>query len=292
MFVHTNDSPRICHNTDNTTIHPGKHLPSIQLNTNVKMKPTKFMSLCLLSDKQLIVSDNINTNLQCFENIQNQTVNSVSHKLPCCPWDMTKLTDEEVAITFPDSGLIRIPTFTKSMEIKKTTEFKTRSLCYGIAYSKVIDRLAVTFTNPPEVQIIDKVGAVFKSISKDSNGETLFISPLFVAASLGGGEIYISDTGKNTVFSMSIYDINLKNSYKDRDLESPLGLTVDETGAVLVCGKNSGTIHLLSPELKTVQVLLGSRDGIKRPVGVAYSKTEKKLYVAMYGCADIKVFQL
>lgn len=250
------------------------------------------MSLCLLSDRQLLIADNNNNLLQCFGSIQNPKCNSINYKLPCQPWDMTKLTDEEVAITFPNSGSIRIPTFTKSMDIKKATRFKTRLHCHGIAYSRVINKLAVTFTDPPEIQIIDQAGTVFKSISRNMDGDTYFVSPLFAAASLCGGEIYISDTDKNTIFSISVDGFNLKNVYTDADLELPLGLTVDETGAVFVCGKNSNNIHVLSSELSKVQVLLGGQDGIKRPVSVAYRRTEKTLYVSMYRAGNIDVFQL
>jgi DNA-binding beta-propeller fold protein YncE len=133
-------------------------------------------------------------------------------------------------------------------------------------------------------------GKVLKTFDKDQHGRCLFVNPHYLTVSADNTVIYVSDLEKNCVIGLT-FDGKVKAIYNDDQLNKPYQLTVDRSGAVIVCGCWSRNIHQLSSDLTKVKILLDKEQGISVPGGVAYCQNNNRLYVSQH-FGNIKVFDL
>lgn len=80
--------------------------------------------------------------------------------------------------------------------------------------------------------------------------------------------------------------------YENKNLVLPFGMTVDNRGNVYICGYGSVNIHVLSDNLSQGRVFLNETDGITKPISIAFSHTENKLFVSSEPSSEIAVFKL
>ncbi|XP_060596087.1 uncharacterized protein LOC132750162 [Ruditapes philippinarum] len=257
--------------------------------TDIKVTFDSWSSLCLLSEKCLLISNCESRKLVIFKDMSVSTSSYDTIDLPSIPWAVAKVDNNKVAITFPDFGIIRLITFSKYMTVTKTEDIKVGQLCCGVAYSN--NKLIVSFTdNPTTVKILNMSGKVLKTFDKDQHGKYLFVDPHNLTISADNTIIYVSDANNNCVSAIT-FDGKVKAIYKDDKLDRPYQLTVDRSGAVFVCGRLSENIHQLSPDLTKVKILLDKEQGIVSPTGVAYCQNKKRLYVFQSN-GYIKVYEL
>ncbi|XP_053386625.1 E3 ubiquitin-protein ligase TRIM71-like [Mercenaria mercenaria] len=255
-------------------------------------------SLCLLNESTLLATDYDRCSLAIFKITKKTSQCYDIIELPSEPWDITKLTDNKVAVTFPNEtitrlfrspeAMIRLITFSDLMSVVNTNDIRVSPPCHGIAYSN--NNLIVSNEENGTVQILDMSGRIIRTIGKDSNGKPLFTKPWYLVVSPDNTTIYVSDYERHTVISLTV-DGKVKAIYKDDQLKHPRQLTVDESGAVYVCGRWSYNVHQLSSDLTKVKILLNKGQGMNSPMSVAYCKNNNTLYVGMRG-RNIEVFNL
>ncbi|XP_045177997.2 uncharacterized protein LOC123538096 [Mercenaria mercenaria] len=257
--------------------------------SDIEVKLVEWSGLCCLSDTTLLVADFGGKCLFVFYNMKRSSKSNTQVKLSSGPWDITKVEDNKVAVTFPNERIVRLITFSETMTVTNTDVIKVGADCCGIACSN--NNLIVSYDRPAKVQILDMSGHVLKTFVKDSKGKPLFSNPLYLAVSPDNTTIYVSDWDRDTVTSLT-FDGKVKAIYKDDQLSEPCQLTVDESGTVYVCWAESNNVHQLSSDLTKVKILLNESHGINIPLSVAYCQNNNRLYVGMFNNKNIKVFNL
>lgn len=268
-------------------INEQSKIKSALFHSDIQIQPLGFTSLCLISDNELIVADHKSSHLFIISNLKDITL--VCQKMPSAPWGIARVNNDKIAITFPDEEVLRILTVSKDMLVSITEDVIVGYDCYGVAYGH--DRLIVSFLNPAKIQMLDISGNVLRTVDKDSANNTLLSSPKQLAMSSDKRIIYVADSNKNTVTSITLGG-KVKAVYKNDQLTGPFQITTDEDGLVYVCARGSNNVHQLSCDLTQGNILLDDRQGVVKPVSVAFCDTNNKLYIGMYNSDIIKVFNI
>ncbi|XP_053386352.1 uncharacterized protein LOC128550733 [Mercenaria mercenaria] len=288
---------QVCKNNDHKNGRNVSHMPTlvkdIHFFSEIKYQFKYDSSLCLLNENTLLATDYGSCSLIIFKITKTTSQCYDTIKTLSIPWDITKVADNKVAVTFPNERLlgekmIELITFSDSMSVVDSHYISVSQPYYGIAYSN--KTLIVSNEENENVQILDMSGHIIKTIGKDHNGKPLFTAPIHLAVSPDNKTIYVSDWDRHTVTSIT-FDGKIKAIYKDDKLAQPSQLTVDDSGTVYVCGSASHNVHQLSSDLTKVKILLNESHGMNRPVSVAYCKGNNRLYVGMWN-SNIKVFNL
>jgi hypothetical protein len=203
------------------------------------------------------------------------------------PFDITKVSDYKVAVTFPNERMIRLITFSEDIKVIDFTDIQGNDIYTGIAYNN--NCLIVSCWGPASVKILSMLGEIVKTFDKSDNGQNLFIEPWYLTVSPDNTMIYISDWDKHTVTCLT-FDGKVKAIYKDDQLKTPQQIVVDEYGSVYVCGFNSYNIHQLTSGLTKVKILVDQNDRLQQPRSVAYCPNTMRLFVGMPN--NIKVFNV
>ncbi|XP_060567966.1 uncharacterized protein LOC132726639 [Ruditapes philippinarum] len=257
--------------------------------TDIKFNCSLFSSFCLLSENCLLITNYGSEKLIIFKDLSVRNSPYDRIDLPQYPWAVAKVDNKKVAVTHPQLGIIRLITFSKSMTVTNTEDVAVGVDCLGVAYSN--SKLIVSYkTRPATVKILDMFGKVLKTYDEDHHGNPLFGKPYFLTISEDNTVIYVSDYRKSCVLGLT-FDKNVKAIYKDDQLKWPCQLTVDRSGAVFVCGLQSGNIHQLSSDLTKVKILLDKEQRVIHPLCVAYCQYKNRLYLGQIE-NDIKVYDL
>jgi hypothetical protein len=258
----------------------------LTFNFDINHKFGSITSLLVLSEHILLALSYTMCSLVIFrlEKSKAEYINETKFKTN--PWGIAKVSDNKVAVTFPDERNIRLITFSEKMEVLNTTEIPQHGFYYGIAYSN--KHLVVSYWYPHRsIKILSMSGKIVKSFD---NGQDLFTYPQYLTVSPDNTMIYVSDFGRHTVTCLTFHG-KVKAIYKDNQLENPRQLAVDEHGSVYVCGRYSNNVHQLSPDLNKVKILDKSH-GIYTPTCIAYCQNTKRLFVGMNQSSKIKVFNV
>ncbi|XP_053391806.1 E3 ubiquitin-protein ligase TRIM71-like [Mercenaria mercenaria] len=127
------------------------------------------------------------------------------------------------------------------------------------------------------IEVLDLHGKILRTIGLD---HTILPS---MAISPDKKTIYITNHDNNFVKSMTL-DGKVTATYKDKDLEHPWGVTVDDEGFVYV--RSKGGIHQLTKFCTKVQIILDDVIG----GSITHSGTNNILYVGEMG--KVKVYEL
>ncbi|XP_060593331.1 uncharacterized protein LOC132747828 [Ruditapes philippinarum] len=258
-------------------------------NSDVEFSCDSFSSLCLFSEKTLLITRYHFTEMVIFKDLSVSASSYDRIDLPSRPCAVAKVDNCSVAITLPLLGIIRLITFSKSMIVTNTEDVKVGIKCRGVACKN--DYLIVSYsTKPAMLKILDMSGKVLKIFCTDHGGNGLFDVPCFISLNTGKAIIYVSDYERNCVLGLNSNG-EVKAIYKDDELEGPCQMTADRCGAMFVCGRMSNNIHQLSPDLTKVKILLDDDQGLDKPVGVAYCQNKNRLYVSQSE-GFIKVYDL
>ncbi|XP_053389579.1 uncharacterized protein LOC128552555 [Mercenaria mercenaria] len=129
-----------------------------------------------------------------------------------------------------------------------------------------------------EMIVLDMHGNVLKTIGCDCS----FLPS--IAASPDKKTMYLTDYFNNSVTSMTTVECKITATYKDKDLDKPFGVTVDDEGFVYV--RSKGGIHQLTKDCTKVQII--SDDVLSRVI--THSDADNRLYVGEL--EKVKVYEL
>ncbi|XP_060579849.1 uncharacterized protein LOC132736676 [Ruditapes philippinarum] len=246
----------------------------IQVKTNNDKVSPKVFGIILTHQQFVVVTDNSNRTIKAIDLRKTTVVSEL--KLENYQWSLAKINDDKVAIGYV--GGIQIISISKSGLLSKTEgRIRTINICFGITYSS--GNLIVS--NLTCIKILNMDGKVLSTIKTDSDGEQLFYHCYGIALSKDHNTIYASDYDKDSVTSLTL-DGHIKAIYKDKDLNGPWGLTVDDEDNVYVSSTGNNCIHRLSPECKKLQVF---QDVVVHSV----FHTNNKLFV---GDKNIRIYDI
>ncbi|XP_060573359.1 uncharacterized protein LOC132731236 [Ruditapes philippinarum] len=259
----------------------------VVFNFDINSHIDLISSLLVLSEHTLLILDWKKCSLVIYilEMSQANCIDDI--KFETSPFDITKVSDYIVAVTFPNERMIKLITFSGNMKVLYITKIPGNGTCTGIAYRNPY--IVVSYWDPASVKILSMSGTIVKTFDKDDNGQNLVIKPWGLIVSPDNTMIYVSDLDKQTVTCLT-HDGKVKAVYKDDHLNLPYQLAVDEYGSVYVCGAVSDNIHILSSDLTKVKILIDTNDGLDKPESVAYCPITKRLFVVMQN--KIKVFKV
>ncbi|XP_045161866.2 E3 ubiquitin-protein ligase TRIM71-like [Mercenaria mercenaria] len=253
----------------------------INVKAKTETKKCNITGMSVLSKNQLVVADYMNGCVKLLS-IVNKDVISVYKKDvldDSDPFDVTKVNDAQIAVTYPSAWEIRILDIPDGGNLKSDREINATGACYGIVRSG--DNLVVSFNTPPEVKILTLDGKVVKKITGHYN------FPDYVAFNPYRNTIYISDVSLDTLTCVTTEG---KNVSYDKRLGGPCGVAVDANGQVFVCCRSKNSVLQLLKGSKRPHVLLHNSYGVRYPQCITISE-QNTLFV---GLADdkVKMFQL
>ncbi|XP_071079845.1 E3 ubiquitin-protein ligase TRIM56-like [Haliotis cracherodii] len=236
-------------------------------------------------EETLVVSDYNNKCLKSF-----YTKNNISRHskldLASHPYTVTRLSDNQVAISFWPHNVIVIVRVTPDLVLESRVTTKKAYKCLTAMSPST---LAAGCWDPPCVDILDVSGRVMRSVSRYNSRKNLICSPCFLCAT-DRGNILVSDAVSHTVYCITpeggvVFTYSLTG---ERRLGSTRGITTTSTGDILVANFSSHRVILLTAAGEFVRDLLTSQDGLQYPCGLMFC--DWKLYVVEYSGDAVKEF--
>lgn len=193
------------------------------------------------------------------------------------PWDIAVLPGESKAVVvLPDTNSIQFidtKNLTSGIDIKMAGSDEKR----GIAATN--DRIFVGGMDR-YIYVLDFEGTLLSTIFV--NGEKFCY-----LLTTSKGDLVYSD------FS-SIHRIKLDGTevytFKSPDLKNPKKITTDELGNLYIVGKDSHTIHRLTPDGTLLDVILHEDVNIHHPRSVFFDKETSKLFISNHSGKELLIF--
>jgi len=228
---------------------------------------------CLTYNK-LLVSDWKNKSVKLIDT-KSGTVACSTHLLSH-PYGICMFDDDTALVAMPDEEILQfIRTNWKTLKLYKT--LNVSGTMHDI--TTCCENIVVSYLSPPRVEMWSMTGSSEGKIVKTMMGRNTFRSPEHLTTSTDQQSIYVSDNGTSMITRLD-NRLQILQTFSHDLLRHPMGITALSDDEILVADGDSNAIVSLQPSTGTCVKLLGEEDGIAMPRAVAYSPTQKTLYVA------------
>ena len=258
---------------------------------NIKLPDDKYnpcITGCeVLKDGQIILCDYNNDNLKLLHS--SFTVKEVLG-LRAKPLDVSVINNSSAIITLP--WLKQLQYMQLEPSLKSGRVIQLDKWCFGIAVAG--EDLYVTLHNNPgegEVRILDMEGSLKRRIGVNREGPHIFKCPYYLTQSATTGKIYVSDDGTHTVTCL-MSDGSTVYQYNDKDLKLPQGVCVDDEENIIVCGRASNNVHIVTASGRKHGCLLTSEDEIRNLMSIAYRHTDDTLIIGCLWVNSLFVYKM
>ncbi|XP_060582774.1 uncharacterized protein LOC132739136 [Ruditapes philippinarum] len=210
---------------------------------------------CLIPNCRIAVIDSHRDTCKLVD-LRTEQVISFS-KFDCQPFDVTNVSENEIAVTFPVEGKLKLVMVCDDASLIEQKTFDVGAGCCGVHYfnRKYVIAFKKCLGGRPRIDIIDLQGQLLKSIENDNRRTPLFKSAYYVTVSPDGATLYVTERNKKSVICLSM-DGQILGIYMMES--SSYGIAVDETGSVFVCMTDLGTyssILQLSDDCESAKTL-------------------------------------
>lgn len=238
-------------------------------------KESWITGCAVLTEDRVIVADYNNNRIKVI-NVEEELILS-RIVLSTSPKDLALVSSDFVAVTLPALDTVQFLSMEGHLPVLdiSTRSFKVDGYCSGIECND--DRLFVSFTSPPKVEVFTLEGEVIQSIATDQYGLPLFKSPQYLL--LHHGMIFVSDSDEESVVKMSSSG-HVISTYQNEALKNPQGLAVTDDGYILICGQDTHNIHLITADCRKVSIILDKTDGIWWPHVTGFCCHSNTVYVS------------
>ena len=199
-------------------------------------------------------------------------------KLSSWPHDASVLDQTSVIVTLPVNKQLQVVEVYPQLKPGRVIQLDKR--CWGVEVGK--GELYVTCHNynpgEGEVRVLELDGKVKRRLGVNQDGSFMFTWPDYITVNSSGEKIFVSDQRTHTVTCMSV-DGRVIYTYKDDSMIHPMGLLCDSEDNVLVCGRDSNNVQVLTADSKRYCTLLTESDGVMRPQSIAYRESDNTLLV-------------
>jgi hypothetical protein len=220
-------------------------------------------AMTFLTPDLLIITDNLNCAIKIVD-ISKKSVKAKKY-FEISPWDVTSVSENEVAVTFPDNKTVEFFSVYRN-NLKQKHTLNVDGKCYGIVCHK--DKMVVSYCKPAKVQILLSNGTVLQTIQN----ENIFQIPEYITTN--DNCIYVSDFYMKTVTKLN-WQCDVKGKYVCADV--PRGLITSDDGTVFVCYCDSNIIEEISGDCSKGQVVVKD---IQNPQSVYWSAETCTLYAS------------
>ena len=232
----------------------------------------RIYDIAVVSDTRLLVIVN-NKRVILVNSQTGGTVAKITLKGD--PHSVCMFNNIMAVVTLNDKSLQLININGDSLDLGRS--FRLNGYVWGVARSE--DRLIVSYCggSPPGFEVLSMDGRVIHTFSNQAAGVDVFKWPFFISTS-AAGMVYVSDVHTSTITQLDS-NLHVIRTYSDPILQEPYGIICVSADQVLVCSHGNHRILLLCPSTGGITSILGEQDGIKKPVALTYSPSQKKLYV-------------
>ncbi|XP_052801136.1 E3 ubiquitin-protein ligase TRIM71-like [Mya arenaria] len=249
--------------------------------------PSWHSGITFLSDDKILVVD-------CGYGCSSvRLLNTKSNKVECqlklayFPWESCLVTPTKAAVTLPRQATIQFIEINGD-ELTIQGELKLDGDCRGVDYHD--NMLYVCFKNAKKIEAMSLAGRIIHKVDNKSVGNYLFMGPLNVRIMKENSPcLFVVDRDSHTVVKFSL-KLDVLAKYEDPILKFPHGLDVVGNGELAVCGRDTNNIVLLDTEAGTMETLLGTIDGLDKPLSVCFSRSQLKMFVGSQVNNHIKIF--
>ncbi|XP_060569010.1 uncharacterized protein LOC132727497 [Ruditapes philippinarum] len=245
-------------------------------NINVKLSSDEddcwITGITVSPQNQLFAADFQNNSIKIID-IKTGAIKQL--QLETYPWDITKVTRDTLAVTLPGIDTIQFISFS-SNSLSLKNKLTVDGYCYGISHHQ--GKLAVTFSTPVKLQIMDLKGNIEITVEKDSNGDSIFSRPLYVTTN--SHSIYVSDKGENAVIWFNWQGQMIGRNV---DIESPQGISLLDDRYFMVNDDVTFCIHRVSLDCKDRTTIL---ENVEDPQAVCWCAESSTLYLST--CSNIE----
>ena len=158
------------------------------------------------------------------------------------PLDIVVISQDQFAVTVPCRRRIDVIKVDESLSCVRSINVKGK--CYGIDFHQ--DRIYVVCVDPSSVVVLTTQGNVLDNIPLNF---LPIVNFTYIVVRKDSNLLYISDYNNNSVVSVSLQG-DMLSTYKHKDVQGPMGMSLLDDGSLLVCSSNNGTIHQIKNDLK------------------------------------------
>ena len=257
-----------------------------------EMTETCITGIVCLDDGRLILADQGNQVIKLFDSEFHPLS---STKLTKPPWGLALTAENKVLVTIPDLRQywqFRID----GTELQKELAIETESECLGI--TEVMNEVIVsTYDGKTGALIaiskhgrISRKAFVFYRHGDQTKKDVLLRRPNYLQKSQNCKVLYVSDVDIGLV-AVSLSDLrNVLFVYKHTDLRCPLGVDVDHTGYIYVCGLYSHNVHQLT-KTGELRKILSNKGLTPSPQCVCLCRHDNTLLLSLDKQYDLKCLQ-
>ncbi|XP_045199325.2 uncharacterized protein LOC123553766 [Mercenaria mercenaria] len=282
--IDEDEAPATTNDEDSNTEEP-KAQGTISVKSKSDKKRCYITGMSVLSNDEIVIADSHNNSIKMIDINEKKITADV--KLSFSPQDLTVINKNQIAVTLPCAFLSMIQLVSRfgPFRWKTSHSLKANGNCYGI--TSTADKLIVSFTGPPKIEILGLQGDVQKTIDTTTDGQNLFIQPWHLAISPDEKYIYVSDRGNRSLTRVPTngdMDDVIQVSQVTGWYFSPEGVTVaDDT--VLVCDMESetGNVYAFTEDLTEKGVVYDNNDGLRHPKTICYSCYQNKVFITCHG---------
>ncbi|XP_060587325.1 uncharacterized protein LOC132742850 [Ruditapes philippinarum] len=262
-----------------------KFLGTIRVKSRSDRNPCYITGISVLSNEELVIADSQNNCIKMVD-IERKKISSYL-KMSFSPQDVTVVNNNLLAVTLPCAFLSMIQIVTRFGPFRWRTShsLKANGNCYGITSTS--DKLIVSFTAPPKVEVLSLQGEVLNTLDTSADGHQLFNQPRHLTVSEDKQYVYVSDRGSGSLTRLALSgdkDDIIQISQDTGWHISPEGIVTAED-SVLVCdmGSEEGNVYAFQEDLSEKGIVYDSKDGIRYPKTICYSPYQNKVFVTCHG---------
>ena len=199
-------------------------------------------------------------------------------KLKANPWDISVVDAKTVIVTLP--WIKQLQYIEVFPQLAPERVLQLDKPCWGVHVTG--DKILIScHKNPGEgdVRILGLDGNLLQQLGINQDGSFLFTRPYFITVSPSEKKIYVSDSDKRTITCMTM-DNRLIHLYRDNEIKGSGGVYCDGADNILVCGKNSNSVQVITAAGKKHGDLVASREGLQKPLSINYRETDDTLLVS------------
>ena len=247
---------------------------------------------CFMPGGQLVLYDFVNKKIKLLLN-RNASLSIVgSLAIPVGDWDTSVAADyNNVVVTVASKKQIQFVQVLPLLKLGRT--FDTDMACNGVAVAAgKIFVLCENNNTTDTIRVYDLEGKYLgKEYDINHSSTKAFVSPICFIVSCLGDKVYVSDEDTHAVSCLSV-DGRMLFQYKDDELQRPVGLFVDNTDNVIVCGANNNNLQVITSAGKKHNILLTSKLRISNPMCVGVRPTDGTLVVGRWESKASVVFKM
>ena len=262
-----------------------------QKQVNVKMSDDRntpwITGTVVMATDELVFCDRYNNKLKLLDS---SGALKGSLKLNAQTWDVSVVDAKTVIVTLPRNQQLQYIDVFPRLTLGRV--LKLNKKCWGVHVTG--DWIFTTCHNNPgegEVRILDLDGNLLQQLGINQDGSFMFTQPYYITVSPSEKKIFVSDYGKDTVTCMTM-DNRVIYQYRDNGMNFLSGLYCDGGDNILVCGRGTNNIQVITAEGKKHCDLVSSTDGLKAPLSISYRESDDTLIVGCYHSNNVILYKL